>query len=104
MKQCCGTGYNRKCLDNEDSTFINRLIPVIKKLENISSLTKHYVLTPVSLLTPALTKCQHLDISIPSTEKSEFLFKITQFAKAVATTMNQKNKQTKPSKQKGARH
>lgn len=87
-----------KCLDNEDSTFINRLIPVIKKLENMSSLTKHYVLTPVSLLTPALTKYQHLDISIPSTEKSEFLFKITQFDKAVATTMNQ-NKQTNKTKQ-----
>lgn len=87
-----------KCLDNEDSTFINRLIPVIKKLENMSSLTKHYVLTPVSLLTPALTKCQHLDISIPDTEKSEFLFKITQFVKAVATTMNQ-NKQTNKAKQ-----
>lgn len=64
----------------------------------MSSLTKHYVLTPVSLLTPALTKCQHLDISIPSTEKSEFLFKITQFVKAVATTMNQ-NKQTNKTKQ-----
>lgn len=56
----------------------------------MGSLTKYYVLTPISLLTPALTKCQHLDISIPSTEKSEFLFKITQFAKAVATIMNQK--------------
>lgn len=64
----------------------------------MSSLTKHYVLIPVSLPTPALTKCQHLDISIPSTEKSEFLFKITQFVKAVATTMNQ-NKQTNKTKQ-----